>query len=198
MPGFLQTWPPEQVLVLALIVAFAACLLVLILAVLRYNLRALADATALQREQLNANGALARERLSAVCTLKRELLQRGLPPHELEQAIQLLKLDEPPDVVPALKLPRNNTGKTDQQLEAEILARLAVLDNVDPVELQEIGGLLRGAGRETKEATLSLVGELEENAGGDVVVAAVRSLCRPAEKPPANGLPLETSSRITR
>jgi hypothetical protein len=189
MPAFLLNWPPDQVLLLALIVAGATCLIVMILAILRYNMRALTDATALQRERLNAAVAL-----------KRELIQRGLPPQELEQAVKLLKLDEEPAVAPAWPRPQ----QTDGQLNAGIAEQLALLEEVSPEGIEQVISLVRVADRNGKEAALELLENLQAKRDegaetqGEVVLAAVRSLCRPANKLREDGKPLELAERITR
>jgi hypothetical protein len=189
MPAFLETWPPEKVLVLALIVAGAVCLIVMVLAILRYNMRALTDATELQRERLNAE-----------VTLKRELIQRGLPAEELEKAIQLLKLDEPPAPVS-----RPLSTRTGGQLDGEIVEHLALLEEVSPEGIEQAVSLVRAADRDGKEAALALLENLHEKkqeegieTQGEVVLAAVRSLCRPAEKPREEAKALELAERFTR
>jgi hypothetical protein len=190
MPAFLETWPPDKVLILALIVAGATCLIVLILAILRYNMRALADATALQRERLN---------------LKRELIQRGLPAQELEQAITLLKLNEDPAAAAAWARPKRFDGQpTDGQIDAGVAEHLALLDEVSPERLEQTISLVRATDRDGKEAALALLENLQEKREegvepqGEVVLAAVRSLCRPADKPREEGKSVEIAERITR
>jgi hypothetical protein len=190
MPAFLLNWPPGEVLLLALILSGAVCLLALILAVLRYNMRALTDATLLQRERLEAEVAL-----------KRELIQRGLPVEELEKAIQLLKLDEPPPAAANRPLSTLTGG----QLDAEIVEHLALLEEVSPEGIEQAISLVRAADRDGKEAAHALLENLhakKEIQGietqGEVVLAAVRSLCRPANKPREDGKALELAERITR
>jgi hypothetical protein len=181
MPAFLLTWPPEQVLILALILSGAVCLLALILAVLRYNMRVLTDATLLQRERLEADLAL-----------KRELIQRGLPPQELEQTIKLLKLDEPPSVAP------HQPGEA-EAAEAEFVKAAVLLEKVPPEGLEEVVALLRAADEPRKCNALSVVREFVDNGvEGPVALAALRSLLRSEEKPRGDGRPLELSTHITR
>jgi hypothetical protein len=191
MPAFPSNWSPAEVGLLVTILSGAVCLLALILAVLRYNLRALADATALKREYLNAEVAL-----------KRDLIQRGLPVEEMEKAIQLLKLEEPPAAA-ANRPPSTLTGG---QLDAEIVEHLALLEGVSPDGIEQVISLVRVADRDGKEAARVLLENLQAKkelegieTQGEVVLAAVRSLCRPSEKPREEAkLPLELSSRITR
>ncbi len=136
---------------------------------------------------------LERERLEAQLTLKRELIQRNLPPHELEQAVKLLKLDETPAATPPAP------ARTEQQLEAEILERLALLDGMTAADLEQVFPLVRAADRDTKEAALALMENLAENEpDAELVLASVRSLCRPADRPRADGKSLELSEHFTR
>jgi hypothetical protein len=186
MFDFLQ---PEYGFFLVSILVFFGFLLVFMLSSFRYHARVQADAT-----------ALARERLAAQIALKRELIQRGLSPQELEQAVKLLKLDEEPAPKPAPPLPRSHEGKSDQQLVAEVAAWLAGQDGVAAEDLEQVLGLVRDADRETKIAALDLLENIAAAAETDLVLASVRSLCQPAAKtrPPADGMPLELSSHITR
>jgi hypothetical protein len=153
----------------------------------RYAFRVQADAT-----------ALARERLDAQFALKRELIQRGLPPQELEQAIKLLRLDEPPDETLRAAAKRRRGELTDQDLVGEMITHLAALDGISPQDLEQVIGLVRAADYDTKGVALNLVAGLAQSAEADVVLTAVRSLCRPAEKPRPEVKSLELSEHITR
>jgi hypothetical protein len=153
----------------------------------RYAFRVQADAT-----------ALARERIDAQVALKRELIQRGLPPQELEQAIKLLKLDEPPDETPQAAGKRRRGELTDQDLVGEMISHLAALDGISPQDLEQVIGLVRAADYDTKGAALNLVAVLAQSAEAEIVLAAVRSLCRPADKPRLEVKSLELSEHITR
>jgi hypothetical protein len=184
MSAFLQS---EYGFFFVSILIFFGFLLVFMLSSFRYHARVQADAT-----------ALARERLAAQVALKRELIQRGLPPHELEQALRLLKLDEEPQTAPAPAPPRSYEGKSDQQLVAEVAARLAGEDEVSAQDLEHVLGLVRDADRDTKVAALDLLENIAASAETDLVLASLRSLCQPVEKPHAVDKPLELSSHITR
>jgi hypothetical protein len=147
-----------------------------------------------------SNHRLQRERLDAQVALKRELIQRGLPPHELEQAIRLLKLDEEPQAVPAPEMPRSYEGKSDQQLVAEVAGLLAGFVEVSAKDVEQILGLVRDADRDTKLVAIEFLESMAGSAGTELVLASVRSLCQPAAKarPAADNIPLELSSHITR
>jgi hypothetical protein len=180
MIGFFDTWTPGQFLALVATVAGAVSLIVLILTVYGYNLRALADATALQRE-----------RLQAETSLKRELSQRGLPPQELEQAVKVLHLDEPP---PAARVPDNELS------EAEFATIVCSLEGITPQAVEEILTLVRAADGTGKRTALSVIQGLMGRGveAGPLALAAVRSLCRPTERPPEEAQMLELSSHVTR
>ena len=185
MPGLLDSPLAFMLIVIVMVFAFV---LVPVLASFRQARRAQADAT-----------LLARERLEAQVALKRELIQRGLPPHELEQTIKLLKLDELAEEPPDATSRGRNARKSEQQLEADILEGLALLDGVSPEDVEQSFALLRGADREKKMAVLDLVGKLRfSSAEASVILAAVRSLCQPAETPREELPSLEISSHIKR
>jgi len=84
--GFLEQWSAAEVLILVGVCAASVTLVTLILTVYRYNLRALADETALRRERQQAEIAL-----------RRELVQKNLPVQELVRCLGLVKVDEPAD-----------------------------------------------------------------------------------------------------
>jgi hypothetical protein len=153
----------------------------MILTITWYNLRALADATALQRERLNVEAGL-----------KRELIQRGLPPHELEQAVKLLKLDEPPPPPPGQR-------RASADLVGEFVRMAVQIPRLPPEGLEEMIALVRAADAATQLNAVNVVTALAiQEVDGPVALAALRSLLRPAEKPRTDGVPLELSSHITR
>jgi hypothetical protein len=181
MPAFLENYSPNQLVAVFATAGGAVCLLVMILAITWYHLRALADATALQRERLNVESGL-----------KRELIQRGLPPHELEQTIKLLRLDEPPPPPPSQQRPGVD-------YVAEFVKMAVQLPKLPPEGLEEIIALVRAADEPHQRNAVTVVaGFVLQEIEGPVALAALRSLLRPAEKPRVDGLPLELSSHITR
>jgi hypothetical protein len=174
---------PGVVVFPAIFLIFFGFLFLVILLGVRQHARSQAAALELERDRLEAQVAL-----------KRELIQRNLPPHELEQALKLLKLDEE-----LAGTPGKTAARTEPQLVAAIAEYLAVLDGISPDELESILGLVRAADRETKEATIDLLANLAEHEpGAEVVLASVRSLCRPVDMPRTDGPPLELSTHITR
>jgi hypothetical protein len=181
MAAFFDSWSPGQFLALVATVAGSVSLVILILTVYGYNLRALADATALRREQLNAE-----------MSLKRELIQRGRPPLELEHAIKLLKLDEPPPA-PNTPDPFGDWG------EAEFAKRAASLEKITPEDLEEVIALVRAVDGPRKRAALSVLAALaDQGVEGPVAVAAIRSLFRSTERPNGDAVPQELESHVTR
>jgi hypothetical protein len=184
MVEFFQNWSPKELLLLAVILAGTLSLVVLILTIYWYSLRALKDATLLQRE-----------RLEAEVNLKRDLIQRGIPAEELEKAVQALQLNESP-VASMARISRDS--RTDEQLEGEIIRSIALLDDVTPEGIEQAVSQVRSASRERKVAALELLEELAEHpAEGDVKLAAVRSLLRPVEKQSDEPKSLELSSHVT-
>jgi hypothetical protein len=180
MPAFLDAnWSPMELFPLVVAVAGAVSLIVLILTIYGYNLRALADATALQRERLNAETAL-----------KRELIQRGLAPPELEQTVKLLNLDESPPAAP------NPSGESS---DAEFAKLLFSLEGITPQAIEEIITLVRTVDGPRRRAALSVINELMERGveAGPFAVAAIRSLCRPPTLPLEEAKPLDLSSHVT-
>ena len=85
MAEFFQSWTPGQLLLLVMTVGITATVLVFILSIAQYQLKALADHTALERERMQAG-----------FTLRQELVRRGLPANELHAALLALGL-EPAD-----------------------------------------------------------------------------------------------------
>jgi hypothetical protein len=164
----LENWPPSYVLGLASIVCGALCMIVFILSIFLYNYRALGHSTALQRERQNADLAL-----------KRELIQRGLPPQDLEQAIKVLQLDRS-TTSPASEA---DSADPDEQIEAAILARFAWFQELSPRDIEEAGTLVRAADRRRKEAVLYILNQQDPaNTPAADMLAAIRSLCRPTER----------------
>jgi hypothetical protein len=179
MPAFLENYSPGQMFALLATLGGAVCLLAMILTIYWYNMRVLAESTALQRERLNAEAGL-----------KRELIQRGLPPHELEHTIKLLKLDEPPPPAP---------GQIGDDHEAAFIKWVVQLDKMPPEGVEEVIALLRAADEARKRNAVIVVAEfVAQGVEGPVALAALRSLLRPPEKPREEMKAFELAERITR
>jgi hypothetical protein len=179
MSDFFANWSPGQFLALVAIVLGAVCLIAITLTTYGYNLRALADSTALQRERFNADLAL-----------KRDLLQRGLSPQELEQTIKLLKLDEPP--------PLPVSGPSEEDAEVEFCALATHLEQLSPQALEEVIALVRAADAGHKRTALAVLRNLvARGVEGPVALAAIRSVCRPRERLRDEAKPLELSAHVT-
>src|SRR5436309_1269751 len=88
MSELIEKLNAQQLTALLCSVAGAVVLVVFILAVLHYQLRALADQTALARERQTADVAMQREQVAADIALKQELVKRNLPPEELKLVLE--------------------------------------------------------------------------------------------------------------
>jgi hypothetical protein len=182
MDTFLQKWTPTEVLYLVGLCAVSLSVLALILAVYRYNARALADDMALKRE-----------RQQAELTLAKELVQRGLPAHDVAHYLELLSPPKPN--APAVRWPQATSNLSDEQVRARLATSLASLEDVPPQEIEQTMALVMGADRDRQNAALSVVEELGgSGASTAVVLATVRSLCSPSGPNGANasGMPSES------
>jgi len=183
MGTFLAHWAPTEILFLFGLCALVVSILALILAVYRYNVRALADQTALQRDRQQAEMAL-----------KRELIQRGLPAQELERYVDLLRLADqqpasPTSFKPASPSPsREGAGFSDEGLRAQLAQSIASLEDVSAEEIEQTLALVMAVDRDRQTAVLNLIEELSANeTNPEATLAAVRALCRPSQ----------VSSRVT-
>src|SRR4051812_37203536 len=90
MSELIEKLSPPQLTAVLCSFAGAVALVVFILAVLYYQLRALADQTALARERQSADVAMQKEQVAAEIALKQELVKRNLPPEELKLVLETL------------------------------------------------------------------------------------------------------------
>jgi hypothetical protein len=156
-----------------------------ILAIYRYNVRALADQTTLQRE-----------RQQAEMNLKRELIQRGLPAQELERYVDLLRLaDQPP---PAPSAPQGSTNLSDEGLRVRLAQDIASLEDIEGEDIEKTLALLTDASRERQTAVLKLIEDLTASgAETGVILAAIRSLGRMSDSSPKLASASATTSNLT-
>ena len=102
--------------------------------------------------------------------LLKEMLHRGLTVEDIERLLR----QSPGE-------PSPTAGLTDKGVEGEIAVLLAGL--VEPPQMEAALRALRTAGPETRRAVRAAVAEMVENeVDGNVIVAAIQSLCAPADR----------------
>lgn len=167
MAEFFQSWTPYQFTMLVMTVCITAGVIVFILSIAHYQLRALADHTALERE-----------RAQAAFTLRQDLVRRGLPAAELRAALDALG---PEPTVPAAVADGELTAQLLQGLVAcgkgvsagDIEATVASVTAADPATRRAVAELLETA--------------VDDGYEGEPVFATVRAACRAAGPKPAAG-----------
>jgi hypothetical protein len=99
----------------------------------------------------------------------------------MEQAIKLLKLDQPE---PPPSMSWGTPESSDEDLEADFITRFTQLENVTPEAVEQAGLLFRAVERSRKEAAIEILSNLEgSETEAEIVLAAIRSLCAPTERP---------------
>lgn len=160
MTEFFDKWTPGQFTLLVMTVGIAVTLVVFILAITHYQMRALADSSALERERLAAGQAL-----------RLELLRRNLPPTDLKLALDALGLEA--GAVP----PAADTAQAVANL-------LACAGDASPAEVEEGTALVVGAGPDERRVAAEVLQKAaDEGQAGPAVLAVVRAVCRPAAGP---------------
>src|SRR4051794_33195849 len=86
--------PPQMTAVLCTVAGVVA-LVVFIVSIWSYQVRALADYTALQRERQAADIAMQKDQVQADIALKQELVRRNLPAAELKLALEAIESTSP-------------------------------------------------------------------------------------------------------
>jgi hypothetical protein len=165
MAEFFDRWSPGQITLLVMTVGIAAAVIVFILAITHYQLRALADHTALERE-----------RAQAAFALRETLVRRNLPAAELRSALDALGLDaggSPP-------------AAADGELTAAILKGLmACGKGVSAGDIQATVAEVTAADPATQRAVAEVLDDAAENGyEGEQVFATVRAACQAARRRP--------------
>ena len=161
MAEFFSRWSPEDFLLLAMTLCITAGVVVFILSIANYQLKALADHTALERERAQAGFAL-----------RQELVRRGLPATELRSALDALGL-EASGALPAV---------ADDELTANVLKGLmACGKGVSSHDIQATVAEVTAADPATRRAVAKVLDDAVENGyEGDQVFATVRAACQAA------------------
>jgi hypothetical protein len=182
MNELLDKLNPSQVVAVICSVAGAAALVVFILAVLYYQLRALADDTALKQSWQQADLAL-----------RQELVRRNLPPAELKLALEALGADAPAAATSSGRVP------SDDETMAKLLKHLVYCsEDVDGEVVEETVALVAAADRSVQRCVADALEDLvTDGYSGEAVFATVRAMCKagakkavePAKAEPAAGKP---------
>jgi hypothetical protein len=102
--------------------------------------------------------------------LLKEMLHRGLTVEDIERLLR----QTPGEPSPA-------AGQTDSDIVAQVALSLA--GTVDPSQMEAALRALRTAGPETRRAVRDAVaGMVEQEVDGQIIVAAIQSLCAPADR----------------
>jgi hypothetical protein len=181
MPEVFDPFTTQQVP--AIVAAGGATLvtLALILSVLYYQLRLLADHT-----------ALARERQQGEMNIKQELIRRNVPPEDLKKALGALQLGggdplaAPPPVPSPSPVPVSSV-ETDEALRARVVKDLVYMgDDVEPEIIEETVTLVAATDRATLLTLSPLLAEFANLAvDGDKVFATIAAMCKAARQRPA-------------
>lgn len=166
MAEFFQSWSPYQFTMLVMTVCITAGVIVFILSIAHYQLRALADHTALERE-----------RAQAAFALRQDLVRRGLPAAELRASLDALG---PEPGGPAV---------ADGELTAKLLQGLmACGQGVSAADIEATVAAVAAADPATRRAVAKLLeSAADEGYEGEPVFATVRAVCRAAGPKPAAG-----------
>jgi hypothetical protein len=147
---------PEQLLGAISTLIGGIVLIVFIVAIWHFQVKYLADDTALKREKQQADLAL-----------KQEVWKRNLPPAELRMTLGSLGLDGPADDL-------------DPEERAALVRNLVLCAEGSPADaIEETVGLVHAADPATRKAVASAVAELAEaEEKGEHVLATIRAMCR--------------------
>jgi hypothetical protein len=147
---------PEQLLGFSAVVLGTAVTIVFIVAIWHFQLKYLADETALKRERQQAELAL-----------KQELAKRNLPPGELRLVLDSLGLD-------------GAEGDLSDEERAALIRNLVCCAKGAPAAaIEETAALVNTAGPTTRRAVAAALEELvEEEVHGEHVLATIRAMCR--------------------
>jgi hypothetical protein len=179
-------------------VAGVVALVVFIISIWSYQVRALAEETALQRERQNADIAMQKEQVQAEIAMKQELVKRNLPPEELRLVLETIGTVSvaSPGSEEEYQGEEEEEEEDDDRREAatRVLKVLAVCDCGDNQLVEETVALVAAADTPSLEI---LAGVLEESAGyghtGQTAFLLARSYCKSAAKkaapPPAKPEP---------
>lgn len=186
MAEFFDKWTPGQFTLLVMTVGIAVTLVVFILSITHYQMRALADGTALERERLAAGQAL-----------RQDLLRRNLPPADLKLTLAALGL-EAGGAAPA--------GWDGDQSAAVLKGLLACSSGVPAADVEETVALAAGANPAVQRALSAMLADAAENGyDGEQVFATVRAVCKagvkaaePARAEPAAGSKPDLDLRFDR
>jgi hypothetical protein len=177
---------PSQLTAVICTLAGAVALVAMITAIWSYQVRALADQTALERERLQADIAMQKEQVQAGIAMKQELLKRNLPPAELKLALEAIDAssasseaegeDEPAD--------SGTEGGTDENAALVLKQLASCADAVDSETVEETIALVAA----TDPAALGTLGDvlndcISNDKDGDTIYAIARAFCKANPKP---------------
>jgi len=174
---------PSQLTAVLCSFAGAVTLVVFILSVLHYQLRALSDQTALERERQNADIAMQKEQVMSEIALKQELVKRNLPPEELRLVLETLgAVSAAPE--PEAAEEESAAGGEDQA--ARVLKQLAYYGDVDGDTIEETVALVAA----TDPSALGTLAEVLDDCiandhSGDVAYSIARAYCQAHPQAPA-------------
>ncbi|MBX9579444.1 MAG: hypothetical protein K2X87_03975 [Gemmataceae bacterium] len=164
MAEFFDRWSPGQFTLLVMTVGIAAAVVVFILSVAHYQLRALADHTALERERAQAGFAL-----------REQLVRRNLPAAELQAALVALGLEA---------VGSSRATPDDDQTADLLKGLLACGEGVEAEDMEATAALAAAADPATRRALARVLADAAENGyEGERVFAAVRAVGKAARKP---------------
>lgn len=173
MSEFFDKLTPPQLTAVICTVSGVAALVAMITAIWSYQVRALADETALARERQVADIAMQKEQVQADIALKQELVRRNLPAAELKLALEAIESSSP-------AYDAEDEDGDGGDAAARVLKILgAVGDDVDGEVVEETVALVAA----TNPAVLpTLADVLEEchgnDQGGETLFAVARAFCK--------------------
>jgi hypothetical protein len=164
---------PPQLTAVFCTVAGVVALVVFIVSIWSYQVRALADSTALQRE-----------RQAADIALKQELVRRNLPAAELKLALEAV---ESTSRAPVPEFGAESDDGEDQDARARVLKTLAACgDGVANALIEETVTLVTAADGRKVQVLADVLDECVENGqSGQTTYVIARAFCKSAAKEPA-------------
>jgi hypothetical protein len=184
MPEVFDKLTPPQLTAVICTVAGVVALVVFIVSIWSYQVRALADQTALQRERQNADIAMQKEQVQADLAMKQELVKRNLPPEELRLALEAI---ESVSAASGEEAEEEDDGADDtEDAAARVLKQLtSCADEVDGKTVEETVALVAAADPSTLQTLGDVLDDCIANGqSADTLYAVARALCKSAAKKP--------------
>jgi hypothetical protein len=178
---------PPQLTAVICTVAGVVALVVFIVSIWSYQVRALADQTALERERQNADIAMQKEQVQADIALKQELVKRNLPAAELKLALEAIESASP--VASDEEAEEEDEGVEEEDGEdpaGRVLKTLTAWgDEVDSKIVEETVALVAAADRSTLRVLADVLDESAKSASSQTAFAIARAFCKAAANKPA-------------